>query len=133
MSLQSSARQISSLAKWIGRAMKRFDLRHLGENFTTRMCEIVAQDLAQGEVGIFIFEVGDFSGVEKSANLVAQNGWTLMNSLRFNEVDWSIVVKKSPPSLRESEANEAIQKDNKRFIDSLPTANNDETKGNSNA
>lgn len=113
--------------------MKRFDLRHLGENFTTRMCEIVAQDLAQGEVGIFIFEVGDFSGVEKSANLVAQNGWTIMNSLRFNEVDWSIVVKKSPPSLRESEANEAIQKDNKRFIDSLPTANNNETKGNSNA
>ena len=109
--------------------MKRFDLRHLGENFTTRMCEIVAQDLAQGEVGIFIFEVGDFSGVEKSANLVAQNGWTLMNSLRFNEVDWSIVVKKTPPSLRESEANEAIQKNNIDCHDSTQSveSRNDES------
>lgn len=96
--------------------MKRFDLRHLGENFTTRMIEIVAQDLAQGEVGIFIFEVGDFSGVEKSANLIAQNGWTLMNSLRFNEVDWSIVVKKECDSRVES-----------------VESRNDETKGNSNA
>lgn len=127
-------------------AMKRFDLRHLGENFTTRLCEIVAQDLAQGEVGIFIFEVGDFSGVEKSANLVAQNGWTTMNSLRFNEVDWSIVVKKSPPPLRESEANKAIQKSNIDGCFATPTnstnchdstqsaeSRNDETKGNSNA
>ncbi len=82
--------------------MKRFDLRHLGENFCERMCEIVAQDLAQGEVGIFIFEVGDFSGIEKSANLIAQNGWTLMNSLRFNEVDWTIIVKKEIDSRVES-------------------------------
>lgn len=116
--------------------MKRFDLRHLGENFTARMCEIVAQDLAQGEVGIFIFEVGDFSGVEKSANLVAQNGWTLMNSLRFNEVDWTIIVKKTPPSLRESEANKAIQKNNIDCHDStqsIETRNNDISKGDSNA
>lgn len=104
--------------------MKRFDLRHLGENFTTRMCEIVAQDLAQGEVGIFIFEVGDFSGVEKSANLVAQNGWTLMNSLRFNEVDWSIVVKKERDSRVESvESN----------INSAQSADSTANKGNSNA
>ena len=97
--------------------MKRFDLRHLGENFTTRMYEIVAQDLAQGEVGIFIFEVGDFSGVEKSANLVAQNGWTLMNSLRFNEVDWSIVVKKERDSR----------------VESVESHNDDISKGDSNA
>ena len=78
--------------------MKRFDLRHLGAAFDVRMCEIVERELKNGEVGIFLFEVGDFSGVEKSANLVAQNGWTLMNSLRFNEVDWTIVVKKTKDS-----------------------------------
>ena len=113
--------------------MKRFDLRHLGEDFTGRMCEIVEQNLAQGEVGIFIFEIGDFSSVEKSANVVAQNGWTLMNSLRFNEVDWSVVVKKSP--LRVSEANEAIQKNKVDCHDSTQHAKsrNDEIKGDSNA
>lgn len=85
--------------------MKRFDLRHLGANFSERMREIIEHNLTKGEVGIFIFEVGDFSSVEKSANLIAQNGWTLMNSLRFNEVDWSIVVKKEcdlSAQLRES-------------------------------
>lgn len=87
--------------------MKRFDLRHLGADFEGRMCELVEQNLAQGEVGIFIFEIGDFSGVEKSANLVAQNGWTLMNSLRFNEVDWTIIIKKAPldSKIAESSAN----------------------------
>lgn len=75
--------------------MKRFDLRHLGAEFGAKMCEIVESELQSGEIGIFLFEIGDFSSVEKSANLIAQNGWTLMNSLRFNEVDWSIVVKKA--------------------------------------
>ncbi len=105
--------------------MKRFDLRHLGANFTERMCEIVAQDLAQGEVGIFIFEVGDFSGIEKSANLIAQNGWTLMNSLRFNEVDWTIIVKKTPPSLRDDSHESAKQSINQ--IDCHDSAQNAES------
>ena len=116
--------------------MKRFDLRHLGADFEGRMCELVEQNLAQGEVGIFIFEIGDFSGVEKSANLVARNGWTLMNSLRFNEVDWTIIIKKAPPSLRESEANEAIQKNNIDCHDStqsVKSRNDDISKGDSNA
>ncbi len=113
--------------------MKRFDLRHLGANFCERMCEIVAQDLAQGEVAIFLFEVGDFSGVEKSANLIAQNGWTLMNSLRFNEVDWSLVVKKYPPSLRENEATEAIYESKMDCHDSAQSteSRNDEVRGDS--
>jgi NADH-quinone oxidoreductase subunit E len=32
--------------------------------------------------------------VQKSADVVKENGWTLMNSLKYNEVDWTIVVKK---------------------------------------
>ena len=119
--------------------MKRFDLRHLGENFTTRMCEIVAQDLAQGEVGIFIFEVGDFSGVEKSANLIAQNGWTLMNSLRFNEVDWTIIIKKAPLDSKIAEsANSAESSPNstqnaESVLDSAKIAESSANKGDSNA
>lgn len=75
--------------------MKRFDLRHLGAEFGVRMVEIIEQNLCENEIGIFLFEVGDFSPVKQSANLVAQNGWTLMNSLRFNEVDWTITIKKA--------------------------------------
>ena len=48
----------------------------------------------QGDVMIFLFEIGDFSGVQKSANLVDGLNSTLLNSLRYNQVDWSIVVKK---------------------------------------
>jgi NADH-quinone oxidoreductase subunit E len=74
--------------------MKRYDLRHLKENFYDRMIELIESDLANGEVGIFLFEIGDFSPIQKSADLVKEHGCELMNSLKFNEVDWTIVVKK---------------------------------------
>ncbi|MCI4400228.1 MAG: NADH-ubiquinone oxidoreductase subunit E family protein [Campylobacteraceae bacterium] len=74
--------------------MKRFDLRHLKNEFYGRLVELMNKEIAKGEVAIFLFEVGDFSPVQKSADLVKENGWTLMNSLKFNEVDWTIMVKK---------------------------------------
>ena len=74
--------------------MKRFDLRHLHDDFYDRMVELIDHDLRAGEVGIFLFEVGDFSSIQKSADVVKEHGHTLMNSLKFNEVDWTIVVKK---------------------------------------
>ncbi len=74
--------------------MKRFDLRHLKNDFYGRMNELMNKEIAKDEVAIFLFEVGDFSPVQKSADLVKNSGWTLMNSLKFNEVDWTIVVKK---------------------------------------
>jgi len=74
--------------------MKRFDLRHLKSDFYVRMSELMNKDVAKDEVAIFLFEVGDFSPVQKSADIVKENGWTLMNSLKFNEVDWTIAVKK---------------------------------------
>lgn len=73
--------------------MKRYDLRHLKENFLNRMGEII-KNSSQGEVMIFLFEIGDFSGVQKSADLVDGLNSTLMNSLRYNQADWTIVVKK---------------------------------------
>ena len=74
--------------------MKRYDLRHLKENFYDRMLELLDKDLAPQEVGIFLFEIGDFSPIQKSADLVKENGHEMMNSLKFNEVDWTIVVKR---------------------------------------
>lgn len=98
--------------------MKRFDLRHLGGEFLTRMCEIVRDDLSDGEVGIFIFEVGDFSNVQKSAKLVAENGWEMMNSLRFNEVDWTIMIKKDSAKIAESFGNNLAESPSLKNADS---------------
>jgi len=74
--------------------MKRFDLRHLKDEFYDRMNEIMKSDVEYGEVAIFLFEVGDFTSVQKSADAIKEGGYDLLNSLKFNEVDWTIVVKK---------------------------------------
>ena len=74
--------------------MKRYDLRHLQDDFYDRMVELINSDLKVAEVGIFLFEVGDFSSIQKSADVIKEQGHDLMNSLKFNEVDWTIVVKK---------------------------------------
>lgn len=73
--------------------MKRYDLRHLKANFLTRMGELVKSS-KNGEVSQFIFEIGDFSSVEKSANLINGLNSTLLNSIKFNRSDWIITVKK---------------------------------------
>lgn len=73
--------------------MLRYDLRHLHENFEGRMMELM-QMVPADEVIIFLFEVGDFSPVQRSADLMKEQGHTLLNSLKFNEVDWTIVVRK---------------------------------------
>jgi NADH-quinone oxidoreductase subunit E len=74
--------------------MKRYDLRHLKSDFEPRMKEILDTHSAN-EVAIFLFEIGDFSPIQKSADLVKECGYELMNSLKFNEVDWTIVAKKA--------------------------------------
>jgi NADH-quinone oxidoreductase subunit E len=73
--------------------MKRYDLRHLKDEFEPRMKEILLTHKAK-EVAIFLFEIGDFTPVQRSADVVKESGYELMNSLKFNEVDWTIVVKK---------------------------------------
>ncbi len=74
--------------------MKRFDLRPLKDKFYDRMIELLGNDLKPDEVGIFLFEVGDFTPIQKSADIIKENGHELMNSLKFNEADWTIVVKR---------------------------------------
>jgi hypothetical protein len=74
--------------------MKRYDLRHLKDDFYDRMVELIDQGIKVDEVGIFMFEVGDYTSIRKSADVIKATGHDLMNSLKFNEVDWTVVVKK---------------------------------------
>lgn len=73
--------------------MKRYDLRHLKGAFYDRMDQIMQEETSTTEVLIFLFEIGDFTPIQKSADLVKAKGYELMNSLKFNEADWTIVVK----------------------------------------
>ena len=74
--------------------MKRYDLRHLKDKFDERMKEILLNEHPENEVAIFLFEIGDFSPIQRSADIVKECGYELYNSLKFNEVDWTIVCKK---------------------------------------
>jgi len=74
--------------------MKRYDLRHLKDEFEPRMKEILDSH-SVGEVAIFLFEIGDFSPIQRSADLVKKCSYELINSLKFNEVDWTIVCQKN--------------------------------------
>jgi len=74
--------------------MKRYDLRHLKDEFEPRMKEILSEKHKANETLIFLFEIGDFTPIQRSADLVRESGYELYNSLKFNEVDWTIVVKK---------------------------------------
>lgn len=91
--------------------MKRYDLRHLKDDFYDRMVELIDKGLKVDEVGIFLFEVGDFSTIQKSADVIKEQGHDLMNSLKFNEVDWTVVVKKVSEETRKArmEAAEAAK------------------------
>ena len=74
--------------------MERYDLRKHKDNFYDRMSEIIEKEAKSGEVIIFLFEVGDFTSVQKSADLMKELGHDVLNSIKFNEVDWSLVVKR---------------------------------------
>ena len=59
--------------------MRRVDIRHLkGEFLSTLGQQIKASE--PDEVVIFLFEIGDYCEV--------------MNSLKFNQVDWALTIKK---------------------------------------
>ena len=74
--------------------MVRYDLRHLHNNFYDRMMELLENETKPNEVAIFLFEIGDFSPIQKTADMVKANGHELLNSLKFNEADWTIVVRR---------------------------------------
>ena len=57
--------------------MKRYDLRGHKENFIPRMVELMNSEISEGENGIFLFEIGDFSSVQAAADTVKENNWRL--------------------------------------------------------
>lgn len=75
--------------------MKRYDLREHSNNFLPRLIELMNSEIDEDENGIFLFEIGDFSAIQQVADTAKENNWTLMNSLKFNEVDWTVVIKKT--------------------------------------
>ena len=83
--------------------MKRFDLRHLKNDFYARMLELLDKKIAPEETAIIVFEIGDFGNIQKSADVIYEAGYTLMNSIKFTEVDWTLVVKKVKPEPKEVE------------------------------
>jgi NADH-quinone oxidoreductase subunit E len=83
--------------------MKRFDLRPLKDDFYDRMFELMNKQIAEGETAIIIFEIGNFDNIQKSADLIYEAGYTLMNSIKFTEVDWTLVIKKVKPEPKEVE------------------------------
>ena len=74
--------------------MKRYDLRYLKSDFYDEMLRLLNSNLVSQEVGIFLFEIGDFSSVQKSSDVIKKDGHELLNSIKFNEVDWTIVVRR---------------------------------------
>ena len=74
--------------------MVRYDLRHLHDDFYDRMMELLDNATKPNEVAIFLFEIGDFSPIQKTADMVKAHGHELLNSLKFNEADWTIVVRR---------------------------------------
>ena len=88
--------------------MKRYDLRHLKDDFYDRMLELIDKGIKVDEVGIFMFEVGDYTSIQKSADIIKESGHDLMNSLKFNEVDWTVVVKKVSEETRKERADALV-------------------------
>ena len=86
--------------------MQRYDLRYLKNDFYDKMLEIMDKKVAKNEVAIIMFEIGDFENVQKSADVIYEAGYTLMNSIKFNEVDWTLVVKKTAPEPKAVEETE---------------------------
>ncbi len=85
--------------------MKRYDLRPLKNDFIPRLLELMDTDIIENENGIFLFEIGDFTAIQNVADVVKQNNYTLMNSLKFNEVDWTVVIKKVAPIVNATDDN----------------------------
>ncbi|MBX2683602.1 NADH-ubiquinone oxidoreductase subunit E family protein [Campylobacter lari] len=72
--------------------MRRVDLRKSQDLF--KDLEQIIQKAYMGEVLVVLFEIGDFSNVEKSFSFIKERNCELLNSLKFNQVDWTIVFKK---------------------------------------
>lgn len=74
--------------------MKRYDLREYKGNFEVRLLELL-QEADKNEILIFLIENQKKEKLKDIISSIKQKGGEIMNSLRFNEVDWTIVAKAS--------------------------------------
>jgi NADH-quinone oxidoreductase subunit E len=72
--------------------MKRYDLREYKSVFKARLLEIL-NDSEEKEVLIFIFESISNESLKDLIDAIKEKEGDVLNSLRFNEVDWTIVVR----------------------------------------
>ena len=72
--------------------MRRVDLRHLKSQFLSALGQQIKAS-EPGEVVIFLFEIGDYSGVTKAVNLTYNLNCEVMNSLKFSQTDWTLIIK----------------------------------------
>ena len=73
------------------------------------MLELLDKQIAPEETAIIMFEIGDFSNIQKSADVIYEAGYTLMNSIKFNEVDWTLVIKKVKPEPKKEAEEKSIE------------------------
>lgn len=73
--------------------MQRYDLRHLKDNFQPRMLEIISESKID-EIIIFLFETIEEESLQQLMRTITDLNSDVLNSLRFNEVDWTLIVKK---------------------------------------
>lgn len=72
--------------------MRRIDLRKSKDLFVDLKNHI--DNAKENEVLVVLFEIGDFSNIDKAYEFVVNNNCKMMNSLKFNQCDWTIVIKK---------------------------------------
>ncbi|MDR2341536.1 MAG: NADH-ubiquinone oxidoreductase subunit E family protein [Campylobacteraceae bacterium] len=72
--------------------MRRYDLRGYKNDFKKRALEILDES-AEKEVLIFIFENTANEQLKDFINAMRDKNADVLNSLKFNEVDWTITVR----------------------------------------
>ncbi|MDR0580158.1 MAG: NADH-ubiquinone oxidoreductase subunit E family protein [Campylobacteraceae bacterium] len=72
--------------------MRRYDLRNYKSDFKTRALEILDES-AKEEVLIFIFESTTDEQLRDLVSAMREKNADVLNSLKFNEVDWTVTVR----------------------------------------
>jgi len=73
--------------------MRRVDLRHLKDEFLSALGQQIKAS-EPDEVVIFLFEIGDYSGVTKAVNLAYNLNCEVMNSRKFTKFERQKFSKK---------------------------------------
>jgi NADH-quinone oxidoreductase subunit E len=72
--------------------MKRYDLRGYKSGFEARLLEIF-KELQKDKAAIFLFETPNDDTLRNVIGKIREYEGDVLNSLRFNEVDWTLVVR----------------------------------------